>query len=144
MRYRPGHFAGRSGEAFPGVSAGRQFDYTKERRHRSGIGDLEAHRRDARRQDMGGLRCGAGIHVFTHAAAESRAAGASASTRAFIRAAIIARAYGYTSIVTSASPCAWPPEASAPTCGAMVKRPVALAVNVISVVTPGTSFFSMS
>ena len=52
--------------------------------------------------------------------------------------------YGYTSMVTSTSPWLWPPESSALTCGAMVNRPVALAVNVISVVLPGTSFFSIS
>ena len=36
-RYRPRHFRGRSGQAIPGIPAGRQFNHAQERRHRVGL-----------------------------------------------------------------------------------------------------------
>ena len=55
-RHRPGHFGRRSGQAVPGVSAGRQFDHPQEGRHRAWARDLQAHHRDARRTHLGGIR----------------------------------------------------------------------------------------
>ena len=49
----PGISRGRSGQAVPGVSAGRQFDHPQEGRHRPGAGHLQAHHRDARRKNLG-------------------------------------------------------------------------------------------
>ena len=55
-RHRPGHFRGRPGQDFRGVPAGRQFGHQEEGRHRARPVDLQAHRRDARRQAVGRIR----------------------------------------------------------------------------------------
>ena len=63
-RHRPGHFGGRSGQAVPGISAGRQFDHPQEGRHRAWAGDLQAHHRDARRTNLGRIQSSAKARHF--------------------------------------------------------------------------------
>ena len=55
-RHWAGHFRGRSGQAVPGIPAGRQFDHTQEGRDRTWAGDLQADHRAAWRADLGGVR----------------------------------------------------------------------------------------
>ena len=55
-RHRAGHSRRRSGTDLWRVSADRQFQYAQEGRNRAGSGDLEAHGRDAGRDDHGRLR----------------------------------------------------------------------------------------
>ena len=66
-RYRPRHRRDRPGQAVPGVPAGRQFDHPREGRHRAWAGDLQAHHRNARRDDLGRVAGRAGLDVFLYA-----------------------------------------------------------------------------
>ena len=59
-RYRPGNRRDGSGQAVPGVPAGRQFHHQEERRHRSRARHLQAHHRTARREDLGRVQVGQG------------------------------------------------------------------------------------
>ena len=52
----PGIARCRSGTDLWRVPADRQFQYAQKRRHRLGSGDLEAHGRDAGRDDFGRIR----------------------------------------------------------------------------------------
>src|SRR6266496_399254 len=72
MRHRSGHSRCRSGQDFRGVPAGRQLDHAPEGRHRSRPVDRQAHHRDARRADLGGIRAGQGIDVLFHTSGAGR------------------------------------------------------------------------
>ena len=54
----PGISAGRSGQAVPGVPAGRQFDHQGQRRHRAWSGHFKADHRVAWRAHLGGVQPG--------------------------------------------------------------------------------------
>ena len=65
-RHRPRHFRRRSGQAVPGVSAGRQCHHAQEGRYWPGARDIQAHRRDARRQNLGRVTSWQRLDVFLH------------------------------------------------------------------------------
>src|SRR6266498_2322477 len=72
MRYGLWHSRGRSGQDLRGVPAGRQLDHANEGRHRARPIDCQAHRRDARRADLGRIRARQGIEVLFHASGAGR------------------------------------------------------------------------
>ncbi len=59
-RHRTRHLRGRSGQAFSGVSASRQCDHAQKGRHRARPRHIEAHHRDARRQNLARVTVGQG------------------------------------------------------------------------------------
>ena len=63
----PGIGEARSGQAVPGIPAGRQFHHEEEGRHRPGSGDLQAHHRTARREIWVEFARGAGLDLLLHA-----------------------------------------------------------------------------
>ena len=71
----PGISERRSGQAIPGVPAGRQFDYAQEGRYRAGAGDLEAHHRDAWGKDIGRIGRRPRLNLCLHTAGQGRAPG---------------------------------------------------------------------
>ncbi|MEX2035401.1 MAG: GAF domain-containing protein, partial [Xanthobacteraceae bacterium] len=77
-RHRPGHFRGRPGQDFRGVSAGRQFSHQEEGRHRPRPLNLAPHRGDARRQIVGRVGNRQGLGVLVHASGQRPATGQAA------------------------------------------------------------------
>ena len=62
-RHRAGHCRCRSGADLWRVPADRQFEYASERRHRVGSGDLQAHGRNAGRDDLGRVGARPGLDL---------------------------------------------------------------------------------
>jgi len=62
-------FAGsRSGQVVSGVPASRQRDHAQEGRHRLGARHIEAHYRNARRQNLGGVAAWPRFYLRIHIA----------------------------------------------------------------------------
>src|SRR5262249_20319221 len=73
-RHRPRNLGGRSAETVPGIPAGRQFHHQEEGRHRPGACDLQAHYRDAWRQNRSRVGRGAWRDLLLHAPDRGKAA----------------------------------------------------------------------